>query len=252
MILAVDIGNSTVAAAVFGAGIPTARWTVPTWGTAPAAALATWFASLPANPDRAVLASVVPEVASAWRTALTGRVGLVEEVGQELALPLELDYDTPETLGVDRVLSAAAGAARHGAPVIVASCGTATTVDVVDQGRRFRGGAILAGLGMQRDALSRRAAQLPAVPLDPPLTAVGRSTATCLQSGLLLGHAAAIDGLAGRFRRELDLPGAPLIGTGGLADVLQRAEPGLFTAVWNDLVLEGLALAAGCGVEEVR
>lgn len=250
MILVVDIGNSTVVA-----GPPDGireRW--PTHGTDPRQAVSDLVAALaernPGRPRLVALSSVVPAVTPAWRAALSAICGDVRQAGVELPLPLRVDYATPATLGVDRVLSAAGAARLHGAPVLVAGCGTATTLDVVDRDGVFRGGAILCGLALQRDALASGTAQLPAVPLDPPARAVGRSTVECLQSGLVYGHAAAVAGLAARMRAELDLPEAPLIGTGGLAPVLASAAPELFTAVWPELVLGGLTLAASRVLED--
>jgi len=250
MILAVDIGNSTVAARLFG-GQPSQACTWPTHGTVAWDAVMDFGRQLLDGGITAALSSVVPSETERWRQALAARCGTVLQAGVELPLPLDVDYDTPESLGVDRVLSAAAAAARCGAPVIVAGCGTATTLDVVDARRTFRGGAILCGLSLQRDALARWAEQLPVVPLEPPERAVGRNTVGCLQSGLLLGHAAAIAGLAAQQRAELNLPDAPLIGTGGLAATLAAAAPNLFHAVWPELVLDGLALAAGWRLEDV-
>ncbi len=185
MILAVDIGNSTVAARLFG-GQPSQACTWPTHGTVAWDAVMDFGRQLLDGGITAALSSVVPSETERWRQALAARCGTVLQAGVELPLPLDVDYDTPESLGVDRVLSAAAAAARCGAPVIVAGCGTATTLDVVDARRTFRGGAILCGLSLQRDALARWAEQLPVVPLEPPERAVGRNTVGCLQSGLLL------------------------------------------------------------------
>jgi len=249
MILAVDIGNSTVVAGLFGRTAPD-RLHWPTATTEPATAVAELARRLP--PLEAVaVASVVPGLTIRWRAALSDAFGNVLQAGVELPLPLRVDYGTPETLGVDRVLSAAAAVERHGAPVIVAGCGTATTLDLVDAAGVFRGGAILCGLALQRDALAHGTAQLPAVELTAPDHAVGGSTVECLQSGLVYGHAAAIAGLAARQRAELGLAAAPLIGTGGLSGLLAAAAPELFDAVWPELVLEGLALAAARRLEDV-
>jgi type III pantothenate kinase len=155
---------------------------------------------------------------------------------------MAVHYDPPASLGVDRLLAAIGAADRHGMPVLIADCGTATTLDAVDPDGAFVGGAILCGLATQRDALAERTALLPPVELEPPPAVLGQNTAACLQVGLVLGHAGAIAWLSKRMRMALAAPWAPLIGTGGLAPVLAEAVPDLFSAVEPDLVLDGLRL----------
>ncbi|MEB3327731.1 MAG: type III pantothenate kinase [Candidatus Sericytochromatia bacterium] len=148
---------------------------------------------------------------------------------------LEVAYEPPGALGADRLMNAVALWARRG-PGIVIDLGTATTLTLVDVAGRLRGGAILPGLSMARDALWRRTAQLPEVPLVVPGGALGASTVAALQAGIVLGHVGALQHLVGRLRQEA--PGATaLLLTGGWGALLA---PELPEAEWcPDLGLAG-------------
>jgi type III pantothenate kinase len=129
---------------------------------------------------------------------------------------------------------------RYGAPAIVIDFGTATTLDAIDRGGVYIGGAIAPGLKISEEALYSHTARLPRVPLEPPGPAVGTSTATSLQSGILYGYAGLVDGLVERFRRELG-DDAHVIATGGLADaVVPHSSTVQQTDL--DLTLQGLYL----------
>lgn len=233
MLLALDIGNTRTKLGWFDGADLAAADHRPT----------TDEPSLPADRPvtEAVLSGVVPTALAAWSAWLGERGVCVRRVGDDLAVPLTVDYHPPESLGADRLLGALAAAHRHGSPVLTADCGTATTLNVVANGDVFVGGAICCGLGTARDALAREAALLPRIELEPPAGVLGRDTAACLRSGLVLAHAGMISWLAQRLRAEANLPSAPLVATGGHAAVLARALPGVFAEVDPHLVLRGLA-----------
>lgn len=242
MMLTLDIGNSNVKAGRFDAGALRQRWTVPVTD-APAQRLAEWLAG--GRVERVAAATVVPALAEGWLDAARS-AGVELELICPGADLMPVCYQPPESLGIDRLLAALAARERYGAPVLIADLGTATTLDAVDAGGAFRGGAILCGLGTARDALAAAAAQLPPARLEPPTGVLGRCTSEALDIGLLVGHLEAIAGLARRMRAELGVE-APLVGTGGWAECVARAEPGLFGWVEPDLVLHGLRLAAERG-----
>ena len=169
----------------------------------------------------AVLSSVVPK--------LTGYLSHVVErhfsckplvIGYETCkdvLPIAIDH--PETTGPDLIAGCVGAKALHACPCIVVDMGTATTLVVLDKEGAMVGGAIVPGMGISLDALTQRAALLSSVSLDPPAHVVGRDTAECLQSGVLYGAAAMLDGLCDRMEEELGYP-CRVIATGGLAGMV--------------------------------
>ena len=144
-------------------------------------------------------------------------------------LPVTLDYETPETIGMDRV-AAAVGArvvsATHD-PLLVVDAGSCITIDLLDQHDVFRGGAIAPGLNMRFRALHNHTTALPLLsPLneenhfitDTPLA--GTNTRSSILSGVL--NAAAFE-IGGFFRAfQLEYPTIKLFLTGGDADFFAK------------------------------
>jgi type III pantothenate kinase len=154
--------------------------------------------------------------------------------------PIELDVDRPHEVGADRVCNAVAAAKLYAPPLVVVDFGTATNFDCVNARGEFVGGAIAPGMVTAAEALISRAARLFRVELLAPPTAIGRNTASNLQSGVVFGYAGLVDGLVARIRAEL-APQAKVIGTGGLASQLQQVATSI-EIVNPNLRLEGLRM----------
>lgn len=225
MLLTVDIGNSNI---VFGLpegdGRSRKLYRLGTVADRPAEEYFALADSLFAREgvdfsqvDGAVICSVVPvlvPVLSQVVQHLTGIAPYVitprSESGLTLAIP------EADTLGNDILAGDAAAAAEYPLPAIIFDMGTATTVTVVDQDRRYIGGAILAGVRLGIQALFAGTAQLPSVPIQAPKQAICGTALESIQSGAVFGAAAMMDGLADRFEAELGQK-CTLLATGGLA-----------------------------------
>jgi type III pantothenate kinase len=153
---------------------------------------------------------------------------------------LRMRYRTPETLGADRLCAATAAFARYGGPVIVVDMGTATTVDCVTRTGEYLGGAISPGIETSARALHARAAQLPMIDLVLPEQIVGRDTRSSLQTGVILGAIAAMEGLVEKFRHSAGR-GATVVATGGFAPLV-ATQSRVLDIINPHLVLEGAAL----------
>jgi pantothenate kinase type III len=127
-------------------------------------------------------------------------------------------YDTPGTLGLDRILNLA-GMEGDGVAI---SCGTAITVDAIASGRPSWG-AIMPGFRTAAEGLHARVPALPLVPLDAEPGLPARSSMGSVTNGVLLGTAFAAAGLARLLAYDL-FKGAPprIVITGGDALLLQR------------------------------
>ena len=110
--------------------------------------------------------------------------------------------------------------------------GTATTFDVVSASGQYIGGAIAPGIELSLEALGRRGAQLRKVELQRPRSVIAKNTVEALQSGMLFGVAAQVDGMVARMIVELGVPVADVnvISTGHLAPLV-RDECSCFTAI---------------------
>ena len=194
-----------------------------------------------ADVDGMVLSSVVPSVTGWLTTMARDRLRLEPLiVSGSLDLGIRLLVDEPERVGADRLADLVAAFARYGGPTIVIDLGTATTFDVISATGDYVGGAIAAGVGTSLRALAANAAQLFAVELRLPERAIGKTTATQLQSGIVLGHLAMLEGMVTLIRGELGLPATTVL-TGGLAPLFAGTSP-LLDHTDPDLTLTGLRL----------
>jgi type III pantothenate kinase len=130
--------------------------------------------------------------------------------------------DNPREVGSDRIVNALAAASLYTGPAIVVDFGTATTFDVVSVDGKFVGGAIAPGIEISAEALGRRGAQLRRVELVRPRSVIAKNTVEALQSGMLFGTAAQVDGLVTRMIAELGVPRetVTVIATGYLAPLV--------------------------------
>jgi type III pantothenate kinase len=131
--------------------------------------------------------------------------GLKLRLTHRLPLPVKNLYKTPETLGMDR-LAAVCGAQQlfEKENCLVIDAGTCITYDVVDKRGNYHGGAISPGLMMRFQALNTLTARLPLVnPVDQPQL-IGNSTDTCIQSGVINGVVAELDGIIHRYEAKFD------------------------------------------------
>jgi type III pantothenate kinase len=127
-------------------------------------------------------------------------------------------YDNPREVGADRIANAVGAYDLYGGPTIVVDLGTATTFDVISAAGEYLGGAIAPGVAISLEALYSHAAALRSVELVEPRSVIGRSTVESIQSGVLYGFAAQVDGLATRIIEELGP--CTVVATGGLASVV--------------------------------
>jgi len=187
------------------------------------------------------ISNVVPPVQRTLERMIEAYFGVMPfSVQSGVNAPITLAVDNPSEVGADRVCNAVAAKTIYGPPCIVVDFGTATNFDCVNARGEFIGGAIAPGLATAAEALIARAARLYRVELVAPATAVGRNTATNIQSGAVLGYAGLVDGLIERMRREIE-GDVKVIGTGGLAAQMREVARSI-QIVNPDLRLEGLRL----------
>lgn len=227
-LLTVDAGNTTLDCVRHDTGERAAF----------AAAAADAFAAfvLAAAPARCVAVCVVEPVRQRILASL-GALGIpLRFAGVDLPCPLALDYDTPATLGADRWVAALAAYAEFGAAIVV-DCGTATTVNIVDAGGIFRGGAIAPGLRAFVAGMANVTPALPTPDLDARGAMPPRTTQSAVDSGVLIGYAGLVERLVADARSVA--ADARVVVTGGNAARLlahSRLEP-LHVA---DLIHRGL------------
>lgn len=139
-------------------------------------------------------------------------------------LPFANRYETPETLGRDR-LAAVAGAFAQDpqASWLVMDAGTCITYDALSARKGYLGGAISPGWKMRLQAMHHYTQRLPLVEEQVPQHVIGRSTAASLRGGAFWGLAGEINGFITSYSEEL--PGMKVAMTGGDAPALRPYLP---------------------------
>ena len=188
-----------------------------------------------------IVCSVVPEKAAILRSCFEPRCP-VHFLDHQSPLGMEIDYPQPAQIGADRLANAAGVLTRHGAPAIVVDFGTAVTFDVISAQPAYCGGVIAPGLGAMTGYLTRKTALLPAIDLEEPESAIGKSTVLAMQSGAVFGYRGLVKEIIARVRMEL--PGNPVVvATGGDAALIAKGVPEI-DAVDADITLDGLRQVA--------
>ena len=243
MLLAIDIGNSSISLGLFeltsAADRPTPVMTAKLASAVGRTAdeYAVIIRGLLADkghegrvtrPIRAaVMGSVVPQLTHTLESAIQKLEGStpipVTHIGGGVRTGISLRVDDPSALGADIVTNAAAAVRLYGAPVIFLDFGTATVCGAVNMARELTGVSIAPGLTTALEGLRAATAQLPYMELKAPEAALGKNTPAAIRSGVVLGTACMVDGLIQRIRTEMKLPkGAalPIVATGGLAELV--------------------------------
>ncbi len=151
-----------------------------------------------------VIVSSVRQVEAGWLAALQNIATKVLVLHNAMPVPLEKRYDTPETLGVDRI-AAAVGASvlfpqQH---CMVIDLGTCITYDLVEAPGIFQGGIISPGMQMRFKAMHTFTGKLPLIAAEPSVALLGKSTKTAMQSGVVNGLLAEIHDFIDQYSRLL-------------------------------------------------
>jgi len=160
-------------------------------------------------------------------------------------LPIRVQVDFPEKVGIDRLLNAVAAMARvpRGIPIVIIDAGSAVTVDLVDGDGVFRGGAILPGFRLMAKSLNDYTASLPLIDhftqTQPPLP--GTNTVAAITAGISYAIQGGIDRMVKKLTEEFGE--LRIMVAGGDSKLLVELE------CWPDqagayLTLEGIRIAA--------
>lgn len=248
MLLTIDVGNTNIVYGLFDGQALVHQFRVESSRGRTADEYAVTIRQLlamrgiePSQVDAAIVASVVPALTEPMLDLVRrafGREALV--VGPGIRTGMAILYENPREVGADRIVNAVAAYERYKGGLIVVDFGTATTFDCVSPKGEYLGGVICPGIQISADALFQRAAKLPRVEIARPPRAVGRNTQHSMQSGIVFGYVALVDGMVDRLVEELDFP-CNVIATGGLARVIAPLSKKI-EAVDDDLTLVGLRI----------
>jgi type III pantothenate kinase len=229
VLLAVDVGNTQTHLGVFEKDSLRHEWRAATEATRTADELALLFGEFLSLADLSfshqisgvAISSVVPRATQELRDMTLRYFGfpaVVVEPGVKTGLAILTE--NPREVGADRIANAvAAHALWPQQAVIIVDFGTAITVDAVSADGAYLGGAIAPGVETSASALFQSTAQIRRVELVTPPSAIGKTTVTCVQSGIMFGTAALVDGLIERVSDEIGSD-VETVATGGHAPVV--------------------------------
>ena len=231
MLLAVDVGNSTISVGVFDERDNLkflASTNTDTRKTADQISidlmnLFTLYHFDYREITGAILCSVVPPLDFMMEKALTRLLGKHPMVvGPGVKTGLNIRLTVQSEMGADIVADAVAALEKFQPPIITIDMGTATVIGVISEWRTYEGGLLLPGVNVSLEAMNRRTAQLPAISLQYPKSLIGKTTEECMRSGIVYGTAGMLDGIIDRIREEFSGQTVSVVATGGSAPVIVK------------------------------
>lgn len=240
MLLAIDIGNSSVKFGVFERENLITRVSIPSDEVRSANRIGP-EEIVNRDIEAVVISSVVPELNTVVGKFARERFGLEPVfIDHTFGLGLIVKYEPPSAVGIDRLVAASAAAAKYDAPCIVCDFGTATTIDAVNSRFEYLGGTITPGINTLSKALFSNTSKLPEIPVRKPEAVIGGSTKGSIESGVFYGYIGLVEGILKRIKGEL-AEDAKVVATGGDAGLI-AGESGLIDLVDENLVLDGLRI----------
>lgn len=251
MILCIDVGNSHLYGGVFAGDDIKLRFR-HTSKTSTSDELGIFLKTVlrenncdPAGINQVAICSVVPQLDYSLRSACLKYFSTDPFLLQAgVKTGLHILYRNPLEVGADRIANAIA--AIHSYPnqnIIVIDFGTATTFCAITAEKKYLGGAILPGVRLSVEALSKNTAKLPTVEIIKTDHVVGRSTIESIQSGIYYGVLGACRELIQRINQEVFANKKSIVlATGGFASLFDKQD--LYHHLVPDLVLQGIRLAA--------
>ncbi len=226
MLLLIDIGNSSITLGICRGGDIADKLSLETIREGQGSGeysgiLGNFFADRQIEkPDSAAICSVVPEITSVIEDAVKENFGIEPlTLNSRTKTGLTFSIKNLETLGMDRIANAVAARKLYKGHLIIVDFGTATTFCVVTEKGEYMGGAIMPGPDLSANSLAEKTSRLPGVELKSPINIIGRDTSENILTGIVLGHAGAVERIVREISKELKLDPA-LIATGGFANLI--------------------------------
>lgn len=248
MQLTLDIGNSDITLGLWDGEQLTKLWRIPSKPEQPELFYGVkirdyFFESTikTAQVSQVVLSSVVPTLTGKIKNVIHTLFSLEPVVLQPaLYQTLPIKVLNPYEIGSDLVSNAMAAWNRYKTGTIIVDFGTALTFTTISNTGEILGVSIVPGLRTSIKALTQNTAKLFDVPLEMPKSALGTSTVTAIQSGLVIGYDGLVRSMVQAIRKEVGSDYLA-VATGGLSFVITSLKV-FFHEVNPNLTLEGLRL----------
>lgn len=248
MLLAIDIGNTTIMAGIFKGDKIITYWRLFTNLNKTDSEYAIDFDNMfrlrkikVSSLKEAIISSVVPPLTSVYKNFLEKDFKIKTIIlDSNLNIGMKILYENPKEVGSDRIANAVGAIELYGKPIIIVDFGTATTFDVVSKEGDYLGGLISSGIEISADALFRRTAKLPRISIQKPKNVIAKTTVESIQSGLYHGYVGQVDHIIEKIWKELGYK-TKVVATGGLANMISE-DSKYISKVDSFLTLYGLYL----------
>lgn len=224
MILAVDIGNTSIKGGIFDGDDLVGNFRIKTSKNKSSDEYFKLLNDLIVNKyiDGAIISSVVPSLTHEVKECLKKILNIEALiVSKEIKTKMAIKLANPNELGSDMLCGAIGARKIYGNSTLIADLGTATKIYVVNKNGDFIGGMVACGMRISLDSLVSNTAMLMDVPLEVPSKVIGTSTRECLQSGVVLGQAYMIREFAEKMQKELGYK-LNLVLTGGYGNIIKN------------------------------
>ncbi len=247
MILAIDIGNTTIALAIVKKGKVLETLHIDT-GDKPSVlkpALTKClniFLNKGYDCKRAIICSVVPKttiLVERYIKKVLNVKALI--VGRDVKVPIKNRYKNPSQVGQDRLVGAYAALKLYGKPLIVVDLGTAITFDVISKQGEYLGGAIVPGIRLSAESLFLKTALLPKIDIRAPRNPIGTTTQESILSGIFYGYGVLCQGFIELLGHQIKAK-PKVVMTGGHTQLMKKFVSPAIRIIDEDLIFKGLYL----------
>ncbi|MBT3182616.1 MAG: type III pantothenate kinase [Deltaproteobacteria bacterium] len=245
MLLAVDIGNTKVALALFRGKRIVARWSCEIGLLSTPSRIGRFIregfdASLKRAIEGVCISSVVPKMDSPFKRACMNYLSVDPVLVTPNNVGLKISGYDKKQIGVDRLVNSVAAYERYKGATIVIDAGSCITFDAVSSDGRYLGGAIVPGIPLASRSLNEMTAKLPLIDIQKPKRAIGRNTEESIRSGIYNGYSGLIDRLVDSISRDMDSKPV-VIATGGDSKLISKISSSI-EEIHPDLIFEGIHL----------
>jgi len=248
MLLAVDIGNTTIGFAVINKSGHIVSSAVVDTDAKSAKIKAVVAKILKAHPiSKVIICSVVPKASKTMEDILKKTVP-VDIIGRDIIVPIKNRYKNPKQVGQDRLVGAYGAMKIYGRPLIVVDLGTAITFDVISPRGEYLGGAIVPGIRLSAESLFLKTALLPNIEIQAPQHIIGKTTQESMLSGLFYGYGSLCKGmidllsvsLRGTSKASDEAISVKVVMTGGHTHLMKKFVSPQIRIIDEDLVFKGI------------
>jgi type III pantothenate kinase len=150
--------------------------------------------------DKALISSVRSKKDTNWLLQFIPSAIVFQQINK---FPITLNYETPSTLGADRLANCIAAFSQVKDNALVIDLGTCVKFDFVDKNGVYQGGSIAPGLEMRFKAMHQFTGNLPLITVYEEVDLISKSTITCMLSGVMNGMKAEIQGMLDEYEKNV-------------------------------------------------